>query len=220
MIFLEPGLFLQVEELENGPKPYPLESGFSKNRAYRALGLYNPAETSDAYFVLSNDREEIWFICNRHLRTVGLRPQETSFRINSPIKPTLHRDELPVADKVNGIHLFAEWYGCDFSVAALQSANSIREACLDATRVSGLVCVGDVFHQFEPQGVTGTVLLSESHLAIHTWPESGFVTLDVYVCNYLTNNTEKALTLYNLLKNHFNPKRENMKRISRGFQGE
>lgn len=48
---------------------------------YRALGLYNPSETSDAYFVLSNDRDEIWFICNRHLRTVGLIPQETRLRV-------------------------------------------------------------------------------------------------------------------------------------------
>jgi S-adenosylmethionine decarboxylase proenzyme len=220
MICLEPGLFLQVEELENGPKPFPLESGFSKNRAYRALGLYNPAETSDAYFVLSNDRDEIWFICNRHLRTVGLMPQESSLRTSHPLKPRLHCDALPLPEKVNGIHLFAEWYGCDFSMPALQSAKSIRDICLVATRDSGLVCVGDVFHQFEPQGVTGTVLLSESHLAIHTWPESGFVTLDVYVCNYLSDNTQKALTLYKLLKNYFNPKRENQNRISRGFQDE
>ena len=46
-----------------------------------------------------------------------------------------------------------------------------------------MTVVGDSFHQFEPQGVTGTVLLAESHLAIHTWPEQGFVTIDVYVCN-------------------------------------
>ena len=55
-----------------------------------------------------------------------------------------------------------------------------------------MTIVGDSFHQFEPQGVTGTVLLAESHLAIHTWPEHGFVTIDVYVCNYTTDNTAKA----------------------------
>ena len=45
------------------------------------ISLYNPSETSDAYFVLSNDRDEIWFICNRHLRTVGLIPHETRLRV-------------------------------------------------------------------------------------------------------------------------------------------
>ena len=57
---------------------------------------------------------------------------------------------------------------------------------------SGLTVVGESFYQFEPQGVTGTVLLAESHIAIHTWPEAGFVTVDVYVCNLTTDNTAKA----------------------------
>lgn len=66
--------------MENAPKPYPLDSGFSLYTAYRALGMYNPSETADAYFILSNDRDEIWFICNRHLRTVGLFPDIHDFR--------------------------------------------------------------------------------------------------------------------------------------------
>jgi len=76
---LECGLYLRVEQMENGPKPFPLQSGFSRGKAYRALGLYNPSETSDAYFVLSNDRDEVWFICNRHLRTHALLADETCF---------------------------------------------------------------------------------------------------------------------------------------------
>ena len=75
MTLIEPGLYVRVQELVNGPKPLPLLSGFSTGCAYRALGLYNPSETSDAYFVLSNDRDEVWFICNRHLRTYGLLPR-------------------------------------------------------------------------------------------------------------------------------------------------
>lgn len=82
MTSFESGLYLRVQEMENGPKPLPLQSGFSLGRAYRALGLYNPSETSDAYFVLSNDRNEVWFICNRHLRTYALMPEEKNFRFN------------------------------------------------------------------------------------------------------------------------------------------
>ena len=46
-----------------------------------ALGCFNPSETSDAYYILSNDRDEIWFICNRHLRTVFLDASNTAFRV-------------------------------------------------------------------------------------------------------------------------------------------
>ena len=84
MISLEPGLYVRIDELENGPKPYPLANGFSAGHAYRALGLYNPSETSDAYFVMSNDRDEIWFICNRHVRTYALLANEMALRL--PIK--------------------------------------------------------------------------------------------------------------------------------------
>lgn len=79
---LEPGLYVRIEELDNGPKPFPLTSGFSVGHAYRALGLYNPSETSDAYFVLSNDRDEIWFICNRHVRSHALLPDEVALRVS------------------------------------------------------------------------------------------------------------------------------------------
>ena len=59
------------------------------NHAYRALGLYNPSETSDAYFVLSNDRDEIWFICNRHVRAYALLPDERAFAL--PIRETARK---------------------------------------------------------------------------------------------------------------------------------
>ena len=81
MLTLEPGLYVRVEELDNGPRPLPLCSGFSVDTAYRALGLYNPSETSDAYFILSNDRDEVWYICNRHLRVVGLVSETLATRL-------------------------------------------------------------------------------------------------------------------------------------------
>ena len=81
MTSLEPGLYVRIEELDNGPEPFPLTSGFSIGQAYRALGFYHPSETSDAYFVLSNDRDEIWFICNQHVRAYALLPDEQSFTL-------------------------------------------------------------------------------------------------------------------------------------------
>jgi hypothetical protein len=95
MLTLDTHLFLRISQLENGPRPLPLESGFTLNTSYRALGMFNPSETSDAYFILSNDRDEIWFICNRHLRTVAALPESNEFRIplESAIATSM-RDEI------------------------------------------------------------------------------------------------------------------------------
>jgi|GEM_PF-2399281 len=83
MVSLEPGLYLLVSELEgpHAPLPRPLASGFSEGTAYRALGVFSPSETSEAYFILSNDRDEVWFISNRHLRTHALMPAATALRL-------------------------------------------------------------------------------------------------------------------------------------------
>ena len=74
MISFETGMYVRIEELEGdrAPMPKPLASGFVMSRAYRVLGVFNPSETSDAYLILSNEQDELWFICNRHLRTVGI----------------------------------------------------------------------------------------------------------------------------------------------------
>ena len=114
-------------------------------------------------------------------------------------------------------HLLCEWLGCDFSAPSLNQASSLRMLCMNAATASGLNIVGDVFHQFQPQGVTGTVLLNESHLAIHTWPEEGFVTVDLFVCNYRADNTQKALNLYAKLKAHFKPAQESFLQAPRGL---
>ncbi len=75
MIHLEPGLYLRVQELPERAPPLPLQSGFSVDVAYRALGIYSPSETSECYYIVANDRDETWFISNRHFRVVGLFPE-------------------------------------------------------------------------------------------------------------------------------------------------
>ncbi|SOE51043.1 hypothetical protein ANDA3_3150 [plant metagenome] len=80
MLTLETGLYLRVQELEGGPLPFPLRNGFNAGTAYRALGVFNASESSDAFFILSNDRDEVWFICNRHLRTVTIDAQNKALK--------------------------------------------------------------------------------------------------------------------------------------------
>jgi hypothetical protein len=83
MICLHPDLFVTVEQLdgERAPQPRPLASGFSKGTAYRVLGLHSPSETSEAYFILANDRDEVWFVSNRHFRAHGIVPGATALRM-------------------------------------------------------------------------------------------------------------------------------------------
>lgn len=83
MVTLCPGLYVTVQEMqgERAPQPRPLSSGFSTGTAYRVLGLHTPSETAEAYFILSNDRDEVWFVSNRHFRTYALMPESTAFRV-------------------------------------------------------------------------------------------------------------------------------------------
>ncbi len=68
-------LYVEIVPCESAhaPVPHPVKHGrFDINRIYKVLGMYNPSETSEAYFVLSNADREVWFISNRHLRVAGL----------------------------------------------------------------------------------------------------------------------------------------------------
>ncbi|HEY7902543.1 MAG TPA: adenosylmethionine decarboxylase [Casimicrobiaceae bacterium] len=117
---------------------------------------------------------------------------------------------------MDGIHLLGEWYGCPPTKPELRNAEALRAVCMAAVKDAGLTIVGERFHQFEPQGVTGAVILAESHLAIHTWPEIGSVTLDVYVCNYTTDNSAKAEALFHALERRLDPARTRFQAIQRG----
>ena len=117
---------------------------------------------------------------------------------------------------MDGIHLLGEWYGCAADLPEMTRAESLRALCLRVSEASGMTIVGDRFFQFEPQGVTGTVLLAESHIAIHTWPEAGFVSVDVYVCNLTTDNTAKAEQVFRTLEATLQPRRKRFQAIRRG----
>ncbi|MEW6741437.1 MAG: adenosylmethionine decarboxylase [Planctomycetota bacterium] len=85
--------------------------------------------------------------------------------------------------KTIGRHLIVELYGCD--VDRLDSVNTMRQHLLEAARIIGATVMGEVFHRFAPHGVSGTVVISESHLSVHTWPENGYVAIDIYTCGGL-----------------------------------
>ncbi len=79
-----------------------------------------------------------------------------------------------------GRHVLAEVYGCEFGV--LNDLDRIREVMVNAALSAGAEVIETTFHRFSPQGISGVVVISESHLAIHTWPELGYAALDVFTC--------------------------------------
>ncbi len=79
-----------------------------------------------------------------------------------------------------GRHLLAEFTGCD--PTALADLAQVTTAMLGAAEASGATIVTHSFHHFSPHGVSGAVIIAESHLAIHTWPEHGFAAVDFFSC--------------------------------------
>ena len=82
--------------------------------------------------------------------------------------------------KALGKHLLLELKGCDKEV--LNDVGFLREALLAAAGGAGATVLGESFHQFSPQGVSGVVIIAESHLCIHTWPEYGYAAADIFTC--------------------------------------
>jgi len=85
--------------------------------------------------------------------------------------------------KTIGRHLIAEYYDCRREI--LDEVPTVQQAMLDAANAIGATVLGENFHQFDPHGVSGTVVIAESHLSIHTWPENGYVAVDIYTCGGL-----------------------------------
>ena len=109
---------------------------------------------------------------------------------------------------MKGLHIVADLYNCPPG-NYLISATALRLLCTKSCQGAGLTVLGEHFYQFkgfddganpgQAGGATGAVVLAESHLAVHTWPERSEVSLDVYVCNVTADNSRKAEKLYQLL---------------------
>jgi S-adenosylmethionine decarboxylase len=79
-----------------------------------------------------------------------------------------------------GKHCILELYGCDS--ARLNDEAFLRDTITTAAKRAGATLLNLITHAFDPQGVTGLALLAESHISIHTWPESGYAAVDVFTC--------------------------------------
>ncbi|HEV8290072.1 MAG TPA: adenosylmethionine decarboxylase [Candidatus Norongarragalinales archaeon] len=108
-----------------------------------------------------------------------------------------------------GKHLIVEFFGCPYT--ALDDEKGILSNITSASRAAGLTVITARTHKFSPHGVTGFVLLSESHLSIHTWPEFGYAAVDIFTCG--NADPHKAIPMLN---EFLKPTRHDVRELSRG----
>ena len=82
--------------------------------------------------------------------------------------------------KALGQQTSVEYYRCDPEI--LNDVSAIKRAMREAANLAGATIVQEAFHLFNPHGVSGVVVIAESHLAIHTWPEYGYAAVDLFTC--------------------------------------
>ena len=109
-----------------------------------------------------------------------------------------------------GRHLLMELEDCNEEI--LNDLDTLRETLLTAAREAGATVVGDSFHRFNPHGISGVVIIAESHLFIHTWPEYGYAAADIFTCG-TTVQPERAAEL---LIEKLGARNHSLREIARG----
>lgn len=118
-------------------------------------------------------------------------------------------DHMTAPGSTLGTHLIIEF----FDAQHLHDGAPILRAMRQAAEAAGALVLNENIHDFGTgQGVTGVVMLAESHISIHTWPEHNYAALDVFMCGD-TANPEICL---NHLRDFFRPGRESVRRLKRG----
>lgn len=115
---------------------------------------------------------------------------------------------LSTNTKHAGTHLIIEFWGGKI----IESASEIKRILLETAKESNNTPVGVKIHKFNPHGLTGFVLLAESHISIHTWPELDYVAIDIFSCG---KNSQPYKGL-DYLKKEFQPRKVKFREIKRG----
>jgi len=103
-----------------------------------------------------------------------------------------------------GKHYLIDLRDCDPEI--IKSVGPTREIVLRAAKECGATILDDYFHQFEPIGVSGVVLIAESHISVHTWPENGFAAADIFTCGEM-----KPQVAIDIMREGFRAKETTMK---------
>lgn len=109
-----------------------------------------------------------------------------------------------------GIHILGEFYGCDYD--HLNDHEFIKRAVEEAAEKAGATLLSSFAHPFSPHGATAVVVIAESHLSIHTWPEYGYAAVDVFTCG----ETVDPYVAFDYLKEKLQASSVKIKEIIRG----
>ena len=109
-----------------------------------------------------------------------------------------------------GTHVLCDFYDC--SPEKISDNEAIEQVIIRAINESGACIVEPKLYYFEPYGLTGVVIITESHFSIHTWPEYKYVAIDYFTCS---NKIEIDKTI-EILKEYFEPDKVELKEIKRG----
>ena len=143
------------------------------------------------------------------MRIASLEKEAHELTIVSSSLDELEKQNL---DRVNlGQHVLAEFFECDPNI--LNSNDKVEKYMIEAALECGATIVQKCFHMFNPYGVSGVVIISESHLAIHTWPELGYAAVDLFTCR--TKCDPKVA--YEFLKKKFNSQKASFTELKRGI---
>lgn len=118
------------------------------------------------------------------------------------------------------LHILADLYGCAGDEKYFTGKARVRRKALALIRRAGFTIIASRFHKFTENphgdgGITGVIIVSESHLTIHTWPERHFVNLDVFFCNYSRDNTRKARLVFQEFRKLYKPTRVRQREVWR-----
>ncbi len=113
--------------------------------------------------------------------------------------------------KILGRHILAELSDCEFSI--LDDLPKLENIMKEAARLSGATIVKSVFHRYNPQGLSGIIVIAESHISIHTWPEYGYAAVDCFTCG---RNLNPDLTIEYIVKG-LNCKSVQLSDVNRGI---
>lgn len=112
-----------------------------------------------------------------------------------------------------GMHCILELYDCPATL--LDDVSLVQQALREAARRSNSTFLGELCHQFEPQGITALALLGESHISIHTWPEAGYAAVDVFTCGRHTQPEAACEYLITV----FQPSQHSLRKLPRRLMG-
>jgi S-adenosylmethionine decarboxylase len=101
-----------------------------------------------------------------------------------------------------GKHLIVELYECDADI--INDLKLVENIMISAAVAAKATVVEHRFHKFAPHGISGVLIIAESHFAIHTWPEFGYCAVDIFTCGDLTDNEAALDTMKKGFKsNHY-----------------